>query len=133
MGVGIFPVFYPDIQGVDFDTDGKVLAQSFETLDELAGNLGIRLFSSFSDNRPVPNGFDGDPDELLEMNGEFDEWFSSAEGAAVASRLVQAIRSNPNFAKLFPDPERLVMELETLQTCLNAAESAGAKFHLEFW
>ena len=133
MGVGIFPVFNPNVANAEFDTDGKVLASEFEALDELSTTLGIRLFSSFGDNRPVPDGFDGDPDELYDVMGEFDEWYSASDGIAAFSALAKTIRDDQIAAKLFREPEFVIDELKCLVSCLKVAESAKANFHLELW
>ena len=61
MGLGVYPVFQPRVPEAKFRNDGKLLLQEYEKLDELAVKLGLKRFSSFGDNREIPEDFDGDP------------------------------------------------------------------------
>lgn len=124
MGIGIFPIFKSPVPGAGFDGDGKVLAAEFQILDDLAVRAGVRPFTSFGDNRAVPPGFDGDPDELEELMGEWDEWFSATDGLRTVDALITALGSTA-------ENRDLVEELSELRRCLNAAARAGVEFRLE--
>ncbi len=133
MGVGVFPVFNPNIPEAVFDSDGKVLAVEFGALEAVSIDIGVRPFSSFGDNRPVPDDFDGDPDDLKEELGEFDGWFAPSDGIAVFSALAAQIRENSGVSRAFRDSDHVVGELECLISSLKIADSKNALFHLEMW
>ena len=69
MSLGIYPVFQPKLKGTKFDALGEVLAANVEALDKIARSANLTPFTAFADNRPVPEDFDGDPDELAEVMG----------------------------------------------------------------
>ena len=131
MGVGIFPVFKPNVPQATFNTDGKVLAAEFGALDDLAGELGLPSFSSFGDNRPFPDDFDGDPEDYFDELEPFDEWFAASQGISVFSALAESIGTDTSAAALFRDPEDVLFELQCLVSCLQVAQEQGASFHLE--
>ncbi len=131
MGVGIYPAFKPNPTVARFDTDGKVLAMNFEELDFLCRELRIRPFSSFGDNRSLPDNFRGDPGEYFANLEPFDEWYPSSQGVVVFSALASHISDNPQAARRFAQPEDLVFELRCLESCVKVAEEAKAKFHLD--
>ena len=131
MGVSVFPVFNPATPAARFESDGKVLAHEFAELDELASDLGIRLFSSFGAQRPIPESFDGDLDDLDEVLDFFDEWYSAAEGIEVVTALASRIATDPASARLFRNPADVVYELGELEKCLRIADQTNARFHLE--
>ena len=81
--------------------------------------------------RELPEDFDGDPEEALEIMGPFDEWFDPAEGKAVFQALANVIKQKPKLAKTLEDPEAVVYELEELARVLAIAEKRKTKFHLE--
>lgn len=124
MGIGIYPVFLPDVPNASFLGDGKLLAAEFQRLDDIARAADVRPFTSFGDNRPVPEDFDGDPDELEDLLGEWDEWFSPADGLHTLDALIAALASDP-------DADDLLYEVNELARCLRVAAAAGAQFRLE--
>ena len=131
MGMGILPVF--NKPGLDrwYTSDGKALAHDFPHLDELAEKLKIKKFSSFGDDRGVPDDFNGDPDDLDELLGEFDEWYEPMEAIEVFTQLASEIlKSDPTESHL-QYPDATAEDLLAIVRCLNAAEETGALFRLE--
>jgi hypothetical protein len=131
MSLGILPVFNPPLRSVKFETDGCRLFRFFERLDRVAVRQGLPLMSSFGDNRPVPEGFDGDPEELEEIQGPWAEWFSASEGLAMASGLRSALQEDKTILGGLSDAESVLSELAALEVVLQAAVKAGAQFRFE--
>lgn len=131
MSIEIFPVFNPDLPAAVFDAEGKVLTAGMDELDRLAAELDVPLLSSFADNRPIPDAFEGDPTDLDEDLGEWEEWFSPADALGSIDALLQAIRENPDTAGRLQDVEFVVHDLSALRHCLGIAAAAGALFRLE--
>lgn len=128
MGIGIFPVYDPPLALGAFQSDGKILAAEYELLDAIAREAGVKAFSSFGDNRPVPDDFDGDPDEL-ELD-EWDEWFDPVEGLLTVKTILSKISASPADSGS-QDPYDLVDELRELERSLAIAASSGVKFRFE--
>src|SRR5262245_14598983 len=95
MSLGIYPVFDPRLPGTKFDALGEVIADNFEALDQIARAAKLRPFTAFADRRPIPEGFDGDPDDLKEAMGEWAEWFDAGEGRTAMQALADHIKANP--------------------------------------
>jgi len=130
MGAGLWPVFNPPRDATP-DFDGGLLLNYLEELDELASAIGARAVSSFGDNREVPDGFDGDPDELDELLGPWQDWFSIADGERCFNQLATALTA-PAHAARFEHAEHLREELLDLVRCLERAPGDGERFRLEF-
>lgn len=92
MGVGIYPAFNRPVDEAAFDCEGKALARSFEALD---AEMGLPGLSSFGDTRSIPEDFDGDPNELDEVVGPWDEWFPIADGLRTIDGLIAAVSRLP--------------------------------------
>ena len=131
MGVGIFPVFEPPVPGADFDGDGKLLVRESAKLDRIAISQGLKRLSAFGDNREVPEGFRGDPEELDEILGPWDEWFPVTEGLRTVEGLIRIIRSSSKTAAKLDDPVGVLEELEELARCLRMAKKEDSQFRLE--
>jgi hypothetical protein len=131
MGVGIYPVFNPPVPGAGLASDGKLLARNFEALDAIAAAAGLPTFSSFGDNRPIPAGFEGDPDELDDALGPFNEWFPAADGLRVVEGVSAAISSGAAGVQSLRSRDQVVGELRDLAACLRPAAERGARFRLE--
>jgi hypothetical protein len=131
MGVGFYPVFKPQIEDAVFDLDGKVLARSFKQLDRIASAAGLPAFTSFGDNRPIPEDFDGDPEELEEVLGPWEEWFAITDGLQVIGGILRAINSKLPAARSLKERDEIVEELQQLLACLRIASKRGAQFRLE--
>jgi hypothetical protein len=125
MGIGIFPLFKTRVDGTQFGSDGKVLAAEFELLDELAQKLAVRPFTSFGDNRAVPDDFAGDPDELEDLLGPWDEWFRASDGLVTVEALLKELSAER------PAGDALVGDLEELRRCLQRAAEESVEFRLE--
>ena len=102
-----------------------------ETLDEVANAFGLAPFTSFADTREVPEDFDGDPEELEELLGEWTEWYSVADGLAVVRGLGAAISSNESASAKFERPSDVLDELEELEAALAHASETGSTFRFE--
>ena len=131
MSLGIYPVFQPKLTGTGFDASGELLAANFKALDEIARSAGIAPFTAFADNRPIPDDFDCDPDELAEVMGEWTEWFDPSDGQAAIHALADHIKASPNAARRLEEPDALMEELEEMVRVLGVAASAGVRFRLE--
>lgn len=131
MSLGIYPVFTPKLRGTKLDVLGEVLARNFQALDEIAGTAKLKPLTAFADNRSIPEGFDGDPDELAEILGEWTEWFDPADGESVIQALTDHIKASPKAAKRLDDAIGLTEELQALARVLAVAEIEGIRFRLE--
>jgi hypothetical protein len=132
MSLGIFPEFQPPLQGTQFEACGEVLAAYGESLDIIARQAKLTPLTAFADNRPIPEDFDGDPDELAEELGEWTEWFDPAQGQAAMQALADHIKGNPKAAIQFDESaEAVVEELEELARVLDAAAKQGVQFRLQ--
>ena len=131
MSLGIYPVFETDLKGTRFESSGEALAANFEALEKIAKSAKITPLTAFADNRPIPEDFDGDPDELDEVMGECTEWFDSTLGQVSMQRLADYFKANQKAAKRLEDPSWVVTELEELARVLGAAAGQGVKFRLE--
>jgi hypothetical protein len=130
MGVGIFPVFKSKVPRATFNCDGKSLAREYERLDKLARKAKLKLFSSFRDTREIPDGFAGDPEDLEEILGPCEIWYSAEEGLTTIEGLI-ALLQNPKNAMKLGNPEAVLEALEELARCLRLATKKGATFRLE--
>jgi hypothetical protein len=131
MSLGIYPIFEPKLKGTEFDALGEILAANFEALDKIAQSAKLTPFTAFADNRPIPEDFDGDPDELAEVMGEWTEWFDPAEGQAAMRALADHIKASPKAAKRLDEPAEVMEELEEMARVLGAAAAQGIRFRLE--
>jgi hypothetical protein len=130
MSLGIFPVFEPQLTGTHFEALGEVLAANFETLDMIAQSAGLTPFTAFADNRPIPEDFDGDTDELAEVMGEWTEWFDPLDGRLAMRALADHIKVNALAADKLDNADTVV-ELEEMSRVLEAAEEQGVRFRLQ--
>jgi hypothetical protein len=132
MGIGICPVFNPRVASTHFTCEGRILLCQFEALDAIAIGVGLPPFSSFGDNREVPEGFEGSPDELNNLLGPWNEWFSIAEGLKVVNGIIQAATIG-SWREILDEPERVVEELEELARTLRIAQATGTTFRWELF
>ena len=131
MSLGVYPVFNPKVTGTKFKSLGEVLADNCRALDRIARSAKLTPFTAFADNRPIPDDFDGDPDELAEVMGEWTEWFDPASGRVAMLAIMERIKSSPSAAKRLDDPEGVIAELEEMARVLDVAARKGAQFRLE--
>ena len=131
MSMGIYPVFNPKLTGAKYGALGEALAANFRALDQIARAAKLTPFTAFADNRPVPEDFDGDPDELADAMGEWTEWFDPAAGRAAVLALAERIRTSRGAAKRLEDPDGVVAELEEMARVLGVAAAEGVRFRLE--
>jgi hypothetical protein len=131
MSLGIYPVFQPKLKGTKFDAFGEVLAANFEALDKIARSAKLTPFTAFADNRPIPEDFDGDPDELAVVMGEWTQWFDAAEGQAAMQALADHVKASPRAAKRLDEPTGVVAELEEMARVLGVAVAQGVQFRLQ--
>jgi hypothetical protein len=108
-----------------------VLAVNLETLDKIARSAKLTSFTAFADNRPIPDDFDGDPDELAEVMGEWTEWFDPTEGLAAMRALADHIKGSPKAGKRLDRPDGVVEELREMARVLGVAAKQGVRFRLE--
>lgn len=130
MGLLIYPMFRTPVPKMKPLTTGEFLADSFATLDEIATDYSLPPFTSFSDRREIPPGFDGPPWELDEILGTCNDWFSVREGRLAFAGLARLIRTEPEAANRLEAPREVADELENLARLLAVAESFGTEFRL---
>jgi hypothetical protein len=128
MSLGIYPVFEPKLKGAKFDALGEALASNLEVLDTIARSAKLTLFTAFADNRPIPDEFDGDPDDLAEIMGEWTEWFDPADGQTAMQALAEHIKNNPKAAKALDASTDVVDELTKMARLLGVAVKQGVRF-----
>jgi hypothetical protein len=131
VGAEVFPVFHPRVPAASFDADGKLLLSEHAALDSIARELSLTPFTAFGDNREAPEDFDGDPDELNEILGEWNEWFSIDDGLKTIDGLIVAIKTDPKMAGRLEDPDCICSDLESLANCLQIASKENAQFRFE--
>ncbi|WP_422929292.1 hypothetical protein [Singulisphaera sp. PoT] len=131
MGLGIYPVFEPKLNGTKFDSTGEALAYEMEELEEIAKAAKLTPLTTFVDNRPIPDDFSGDPDELIKLMGESTEWFDPNTGKAAMQALAKHIRSKPDAVKGLEWKGEVLVELEALARILTVAANQRARFRLE--
>jgi hypothetical protein len=91
------------------------------------------MLSSFGDNRPVPDGFDGSPDYLDAVLGQWDEWFSPHDGLRMAEgllRLLESTQDEGDGGTRVDNRSAVIAELTELAACLREAVNCGSKFRL---
>jgi hypothetical protein len=130
MSLGFYPVFDPELVGTTFDALGEVLVSNAEALDRIARSAGVTPFTEFADNRPIPDNFDGDPDELNAVMGEWTEWFDPAEGRSAMQALADHIKASPKAAKQLDGPAEVAAELDEMARVLGVAVAQGMRFRL---
>lgn len=125
MGLGLYPVFEPKLRGTKMETLGEMLAAALGDLEEIAASAEITPLSAFMDNRDAPEDFDGEPEELAEALGPWDEWFDPATGAAALEALAASAFEHEN-------AEAIAEELRDIARVVTAAAGVrGMKFRLE--
>jgi hypothetical protein len=135
MGVGMFPVFQPYVEGTVFDSDGKLLAAELYRLDASCVQLGVPKLSTFTDNREPPPGFrldaDTDPDELELLMGEWNEWFDPEAAIPTLEALIATLAAGKEFTLQPRESDALVSDLREILSSLRLAAAAGATFRFD--
>jgi hypothetical protein len=131
MSLGFYPVFEREFTRTKFDGLGEVLVANVEALDEIARSAKLTLFTAFADNRPVPEDFDGGPDDLAEVMGQWTEWFNSADGRAAIQSIADHIMSHPEAAQRLEGASAVVDELEEMARVLRVAASERVRSRLQ--
>ncbi|GAA4467355.1 hypothetical protein [Novipirellula rosea] len=125
MGVELYPAFRPPCTGFATDFDGQVILTHLGELDKLARKLNIRPLTSFMDTREPPKDYDGGPENIDEVLGDWHEWFQIKDAIASIQRLVGDPRYRIHNVGI------LIDELETLRRFLAEAEDENRLFRLE--
>lgn len=131
MSLGVYPVFEPKLRDATFGSTGESLAHNLDSLDRIAGAAKLTPLTAFSDNREIPEDFDGPPEDLEEIFGPCTDWFSPSIGKAAVQALANHIKTNVKAAKKLDGPDEVVTELEELVRTLAVAENQKAKFRFE--
>ncbi len=79
----------------------------------------------------VPDDFDGDPDALDEILGEWDEWFPIEQGLKSIESLIRVIEADPKISTKFESADYVLADLKSLAASLMIADAEGAQFRLE--
>ena len=117
--------FKPKLRDVEPETLGETLAADLGELEELAADANLTPLSAFMDNRDVPEDFDGEPEELAEAMGPWDEWFEPSDGVAALEALAASVDE-------LAEGEALAAELRDIARVVGvAAKRRGMKFRLE--
>jgi len=130
MSLGIYPVFNPRLN-ITSEAVGELLAESFDTLDQLADQHGLTRFTAFADTRPIPPDFRGTPEELEQRLGPWNDWFPCRSGIATFESLAQLISDHDDAAQQFEEPAAVAEELRAMVRALIPAAARGARFRLE--
>lgn len=130
MTIGLFLRFHPG--GPKWDTSfyGIMTLKYYEILDDLAVEIGVTPLSGFGDNRMVPEGFDGTPDELDALLGPSDAWFDAS--AALSS--LQQLRANLDRREAdIPAEDRSILaaEIDELLPSLAVAATRGVRIQFD--
>ncbi len=131
MSLGIWPVFETKSPEIKFGSLGEILFSNIDALEAIALSAGITSLTAFMDCRAVPDGFDGDPDELSELLGPWMDWYESAQGVLAVDGLLAQIASNPMASKELDEVEWVKTELDELARTLLTAQTIGTRFRLE--
>ena len=131
MSLGLYPVFEPKLPGTRLEALGEALAGNVGVLDRIARKAKLTPITAFADNRPVPDDFDGDPDDLAEVLGPWTEWFDPADGRVAFAALADHIRANPKAASRLDDAAVVLEELDETVRVLAVAETGGVRFRLQ--
>ncbi|MCA9643826.1 MAG: hypothetical protein H6718_19595 [Polyangiaceae bacterium] len=129
MSAGLWPILNPASEASP-TSDGALLLQNIEELDEIAHAIGALPLTSFADLREVPEDFDGEPEELEELLGPWEDWFPVAEGVEAMRRCAEAL-AIPEHAESVEHPAELKAELSAFADYLERATS-DQTFRLEF-
>ena len=131
MSMGIYPVFKPELDTAEFDGLGYVLLANLGTLNEIAESAKLTHITHYADNRPIPEDFEGDPDELAEIMGEWTDWFDPNEGKRTVQALVDHLKASRRAAKRLARVQDIIAELEAMARMLAVASLAGVRFRLK--
>ncbi len=131
MSPGLVPVFNPPVAGGQFQLSGAALLNNAEKLEEIADEAGLEALTRFTDMREVPEDFDGTPEELDAVLGEWSEWFDAEWGSEAASALMDLMQQKPAVRKLLEEPVNVEAELRELVRVLKLGTELGAEFRLE--
>ena len=131
MGLILYPVFERDFKAPPSDATGEFLANSFDTLDQIASEHGLKPISTFGDSRTVPEDFEGDPDELDEVMGPCTDWYDSRDGVTNLRELLNLISSRSDLANRLDSAEAVIDELRSLIMQLEVSSKEGIRFRLE--
>ena len=103
----------------------------YGALTELASKHGITSLTAFGDTREVPAGFDGPPEDLEQVMGPWEDWFSCYEGRLAFEALARLINTDPAAAQSLKSPDAVAQELRGIAQALSIGEIKGAQFRLE--
>lgn len=131
MGLLIYPVFDPPGIRLPVKTTGEFLAANFPALDTAAERLRLTPLTAFADYRPIPDGFDGSPDDLKEAMGPCTDWFDASKGEQTIAALADAVSSDPEEFEAIDCLEAVEEELRDLSQVLAHAARKGLRFRLE--
>jgi len=129
MGLGLVPIFLGK-RPAAFKALGEVLAQELDALEQIAADRGLTPLSTFSDQRQVPDDFDGAPEDLDDLIGPCTDWFDPAIGAAAVARLIDVLRAPSVAANGLAERDAVIEELTALKACLEKARHTDTKFRL---
>jgi hypothetical protein len=130
MSICLYPVFEPSIDDHSEST-GEFLGRYLDQLDVVAAAANLVALSTFTDSRPIPEGFDGPPWELDNVLGTWDEWFDCRSGATAAGALAKALKQDSALLNLLETPDEMIIELDNLAELLHKGASRDARFRLE--
>ena len=106
----------------------ELLPRNIKFVDSIAQNEGVEKFSKYLDNREVPDGFSGSPDELNAILGERTDWYDSKSAFKHFQSIIQAIKQSNNYSDEYGD---LLTELVSLKEILSSSLSHSSKFRLD--
>jgi hypothetical protein len=138
MGTGLVPHYDKKVPPkVEYEGDGKGIANEYENFEALATELAITPLSSYIFFDPTEFEDIENPDEISDEEEEGTkteiDYFPISEGISTVEALLAAIKSNKDIASRFSEPDYTIEELSELVRSLRAAQALDAKFCLMFF
>jgi hypothetical protein len=119
MGAAYYIVLEKKIDGLDTGMDGKKLSRHLESLDAIAGDLGVRPLSEFlSMDKDAAMGVLGD--EAADMDIPPVEQFSAADGLTTVRALLPR-----------PEAQPALHDLKDCERILTVAAEHGVSWHFQ--
>lgn len=130
MGFGLVITLQREIDGVDPDRfEGRAVAAARHDLESIAQDLdlpGLGEFVSFGRAEAEALAEDMKFDTPTAGRGT-ERWFVSRRGLEVVRALGRHVRENPDDVE---EPDRILEELDAIESILAAAEREGVGFRL---
>ena len=133
MSAAFFIVLDREEPGFDTFVNGKSLAKDYETLEMVAGSLGLRPLGEYisyspEEAREMMEELGTDPDEIEGMELPEKRWYDPQEGLDWVQKVCAHLEANPSAVK---NTEGVLADLEEYRNVLEQAKAAGARWCLQ--